>query len=96
MGRAPMAGVLHGLESVRLDGPWVTLPRAANGRRPHVTRRTLPPERITIARPLDDLRWEPAYDARRETAVAATGWLCGRLTRTEVDRKSTRLNSQSQ
>jgi very-short-patch-repair endonuclease len=30
---------------------------------------------------------QPVYDARRETAVvAATGWLCGRFTWTEVTR----------
>ena len=29
---------------------------------------------------------QPVYDARRETAVvAATGWLCGRFTWTEVN-----------
>jgi very-short-patch-repair endonuclease len=35
-------------------------------------------------------RGQPLYDARRETAiVAATGWLCGRFTWTEVTRHPT-------
>ena len=185
-----LAGVLHGLDSVGLDGTWVTLPRSASGRRQRVSRRRLPPERIVtvaglrctdglqtmvdLAGSLHDLVWEralesalrkrltsiealrgrgnqrvlrlrppaakpteslletlfvqlartvpglaapvrqlpignarvdlawpelglfveldgqhhlgqPVYDARRETAVvAATGWLCGRFTWTEV------------
>lgn len=192
-----LAGVLYGLDSVRLDGTWVTVGRNSNGRRERVSRRDLPPERIaTVAglrctdgfqtlldlvpwlsdpvweqalesalrkrltsvpelagalalraqRVLDrrpagappteslletlmaqlartvpglpepvrqlwieaararlDLAWpalglfveldgehhqdQPVYDARRETAiVAATGWLCGRFTWTEVAR----------
>lgn len=32
-----LAGVLHGLDAVDLDGTWVTLPRTSNGRRPRVT-----------------------------------------------------------
>ena len=184
-----LAGVLHGLDAVTLDGPWLTLSRTANGRRPRVSRRDLPRDRIVtvagvpctdglqtlvdLAVSLDDLMWEqalesalrrrlvtvdglrgvkhpvlarrpagappteslletlfvqlarpivphpvrqlwieaaharvdlawpelglfveldgqhhlgqPVYDARRETAVvAATGWLCGRFTWTEV------------
>ena len=74
-----LAGVLHGLDSVDLDGTWVTLNRTANGRRPHVSRRTLAPERIVtvaglpctdgtqtmidLAVSLDDLRWEQALES---------------------------------
>lgn len=185
-----LAGVLHGLDSVGLDGTWVTVPRNSNGRRPRISRRALPPSCIVsvcglrcthgqrtladLATSLSDAVWEqalesalrkglasmeavtgnrrvlalrpagappteslletlmvqlirtvpalpepvrqlwieaagarldlawprlglfieldgqhhkdqPVYDARRETAVvAATGWLCGRFTWTEV------------
>ena len=185
-----LAGVLYGLDSVNLDGLWVTVPPTGNGRRPHVCRRTLPADcvvrvcglpcthgqrtladlaasvsdavweqalesalrrrlvsidavkgnrRVLERRPAGappteslletlmvqlirtvaglpepvrqlwieaagarlDLAWpqlglfieldgqhhkdQPVYDARRETAVvAATGWLCGRFTWTEV------------
>ena len=183
-----LAAVLHGLDSVGLDGTWLTLAPTGNGRRPHARRRRLSPERVVtvaglpctdglqtmvdlassldgvvweqalesalrkrltsiealdgrgnqrvlklrpdgappteslletlsvqLARPLlphpvrqlrvgnarVDLAWpelglfveldgqhhlgQPLYDARRETAVvAATGWLCGRFTWTEV------------
>jgi len=45
-----LAGVLHGLDSVRLDGIWATVPRAANGRRERVSRRDLTPARVvTVA-----------------------------------------------
>ena len=188
-----LAGVLHGLDSVTLEGTWLTLPPTGNGRRAHACRRKLAPERVVtvaglpctdglqtmvdLAQSLDDLTWEqalesalrkrlttvdelagtkrrvldlrpagapptdslletlfvqlartlpgladpvrqlwieeaharldlawpdlglfveldgqhhlgqPVYDARRETAVvAATGWLCGRFTWTEVVR----------
>ncbi|HET7719021.1 MAG TPA: DUF559 domain-containing protein [Acidimicrobiales bacterium] len=185
-----LAGVLHGLDSVHLDGLWVTVPPTGNGRRPHVCRRALPADCVVrvcglpcthgprtladLAASLSDAVWEqalesalrrrlasieavtgnrrvlqrrpagappteslletltvqlirnvpglpeplrqlwieaagarldlawpqlglfieldgqhhkdqPVYDARRETAVvAATGWLCGRFTWTEV------------
>ena len=185
-----LAGVLHGLDSVHLDGLWVTVPPTGNGRRPHVCRRALPADSVVrvcglpcthgprtladLAASLSDAVWEqalesalrrrlasieavtgnrrvlqrrpagappteslletltvqlirnvpglpeplrqlwieaagarldlawpqlglfieldgqhhkdqPVYDARRETAVvAATGWLCGRFTWTEV------------
>jgi hypothetical protein len=185
-----LAGVLHGLDSISLDGTWVTVPRNSNGRRPRVSRRELSAEcvmtvwglpcthgqrtladlatslsdavweqalesalrkrlvliervtgnrRVLARRPAGappteslletlmvqlvrtvpglpepvrqlwveatrarlDLAWpllglfieldgqhhkgQPVYDARRETAVvAATGWLCGRFTWTEV------------
>lgn len=185
-----LAGVLQGLDSIDLDGTWVTVPRNSNGRRPRVSRRALPAgcvvrvsglpcthgqrtlhdlaaslsdnvweqalesalrkrlasievvtgnPRVLQRRPAGappteslletlmvqlirtvpglpepvrqlwidaagarlDLAWpnlglfieldgqhhkdQPVYDARRETAVvAATGWLCGRFTWTEV------------
>jgi very-short-patch-repair endonuclease len=185
-----LAGVLHGLDSVTLDGLWVTLPPIGNGRRPHACRRALPSDCVVrvcglpcthgqrtladLVASLSDAVWEqalesalrkrlvsieavtgnrqvlgrrpagappteslletlmvqlirtvaglpepvrqlwidaagarldlawpelglfieldgqhhkgqPVYDARRETAVvAATGWLCGRFTWTEV------------
>ena len=184
-----LAGVLHGLDSVTLDGLWVTVPPSGNGRRPHVCRRTVPAECVVsvlrlpctngprtladLASSLSDAVWEqalesalrkrvasieavtgnprvlalrpagappteslletlmvqlirtvpglpaparqlwieaaharldlawpelglfieldgqhhkdqPVYDARRETAVVATGWLCGRFTWAEV------------
>ena len=185
-----LAGVLYGLDSIDLNGTWVTVPRNSNGRRPRVSRRALPAEcvvkvcglpcthgsrtladlapslsddvweqalesalrkrlasidavtgnrRVLGRRPAGappteslletlmvqlirtvpglpepvrqlwidaararlDLAWpqlglfieldgqhhkdQPVYDARRETAVvAATGWLCGRFTWTEV------------
>src|SRR5215213_2349789 len=45
-----LAGVLHRLDSVSLNGQWVTVGRTANGRRPHVSRRDLPAARIvTVA-----------------------------------------------
>ena len=184
-----LAAVLHGLDSVGLNGRWVTVPPTANGRRPHVCRRTLPAEcigsvcglrctdgtrtlldlsglpdtvweqalesalrkrltsleavrgnprvlerrpagappteslletlmvqlarsvpglpdpvrQLQVGRARLDLAWprlglfveldgqhhkdQPVYDATRETAVvAATGWLCGRFTWTEVVR----------
>lgn len=188
-----LAGVLHGLDSVGLDGIWVTVSLTKNGRRARVSRRNLAPERVIevaglpctdgtqtmidlaaslaplvweqalesalrkrlttfeavealspvtraagtppteslletlmvqLARtvpglpdpvrqlPVDaaharvDLAWpdlglfveldgqhhlgQPVYDARRATAVvAATGWLCGRFTWTEVVRLPT-------
>ena len=74
-----LAGVLHGLDSVGLDGTWVTVPIRANGRRERVSRPDLPLERIVtvaglrctdgrqtmrdLASSLDDLRWEQALPA---------------------------------
>ena len=74
-----LAAVLHGLDSVRLDGIWVTLPRTANGRRTHVSRRTLPAERVVsvaglrctdglqtmidLVPSLSDLVWEQAMES---------------------------------
>lgn len=74
-----LAGVLHRLDSVELDGPWVTLRPTANGRRARVVRRSLPLERVVtvagipctdgmqtmvdLALSLDDLRWEQALES---------------------------------
>ena len=45
-----LAAVLHDLDSVRLDGVWVTVPRTASGGRKGVSRRDLPPDRVvTVA-----------------------------------------------
>jgi hypothetical protein len=85
-----LAGVLLGLDSVPLDGTWVTVDRASNGRRQRVSRRDLAPERITIvaglqctdgfqtlidlAPWLSDDEWEQALESalrKRLTSVAA-------------------------
>jgi very-short-patch-repair endonuclease len=85
-----LAGVLHGLDAVNLDGTWVTVGRSANGRRDRVSRRDLPPERVIavgglrctdglqtmldLARPLSDLLWEQALESALRkglTSVAA-------------------------
>ena len=74
-----LAGVLHGLDSVDLNGTWLTLPPTGNGRRPHVRRAIVPPERIVtvaglpctdglqtmidLAFSLDDLVWEQALES---------------------------------
>jgi very-short-patch-repair endonuclease len=74
-----LAGVLHGLDAVTLDGTWVTLSRTANGRRERVSRRDVPLERVVtvaghrctdgtqtlvdLAASLDDLRWEQALES---------------------------------
>jgi len=42
-----LAGVLYGLDSVTLDGTWMTLSPTANGGRPRSCRRRLAPERTT-------------------------------------------------
>jgi hypothetical protein len=87
-----LAAVLHGLDSVRLDGIWVTQPPGASGRRARVVRRKLPLERITtvaglrctdgtqtmrdLAASLDDLRWEQALESalrKRLTTVNEVG-----------------------
>ncbi|MDP1804991.1 MAG: hypothetical protein Q8K72_07490, partial [Acidimicrobiales bacterium] len=39
-----LAGVLYRLDSVDLDGTWVTVPRNSNGRRQRVSRRALAAE----------------------------------------------------
>ncbi len=74
-----LAGVLHGLDSVGLDGPWVTVPASASGRRERVFRRNLAPDRIAtiaglrctdglqtmidLAPSLSDLVWEQALES---------------------------------
>jgi very-short-patch-repair endonuclease len=74
-----LAGVLHGLDNVRLDATWVTVPRTANGRRERVSRRDLRPERIMqvaglpctdgvqtlldLAPSLSDRHWEQALES---------------------------------
>lgn len=84
------AGVLHGLDSVRLDGTWVTIPPTASGRRPRVSRRDLPADRIVTVAGLkctdgmqtlldlvpwlSDAEWEQALESalrKRLTSVAA-------------------------
>jgi very-short-patch-repair endonuclease len=85
-----LAGVLYGLDSVSVDGTWVTLARNASGRRPRVSRRDLPPERIVtvaglrctdgmqtlldLVPPLSDAEWEQALESalrKRLTVVTA-------------------------
>ena len=74
-----LAGVLHGLDSVRLDGRWMTLPPTASGGRPKACRRNLAPERIgcvaglactdglqtvaDLASSLSDAVWEHALES---------------------------------
>ena len=74
-----LAGVLHGLDSVRLDGLWITLPPAASGGRPRTCRRRLPAECIVtvaglrctdgtrtlldLASSLSDAVWEQAFES---------------------------------
>jgi very-short-patch-repair endonuclease len=85
-----LAAVLHDLDSVRLDGVWVSVPRTASGRRKGVSRRDLPPDRVVtvaglrctdgrqtlvdLAPWLSDLVWEQALESalrKRLTSVAA-------------------------
>jgi len=82
-----LAGVLHGFDSVTLDGPWVTVPPACSGRRPGVLRRELLPCRIVtveglrctdgvqtvvdLAGTLADLVWEQSLEsALRKGAIS--------------------------
>ena len=74
-----LAGVLHGLDSVRLDGLWITLPPTASGGRARACRRQLPPECVIrvgglpctdgartlsdLASSLSDLVWEQALES---------------------------------
>jgi len=83
-----LAGVLHALDSVRLDGIWMTLPLNATSRRPRSCRRNLAPERIgcvaglactdglqtvaDLASSLSDAVWEHALESalrKRLTSV---------------------------
>jgi very-short-patch-repair endonuclease len=85
-----LAGLLHDLDSVRLEGLWVTVPRTASGRRKGVSRRDLAPDRVVtvaglpctdarqtlvdLAPWLSDLVWEQALESalrKRLTSVAA-------------------------
>lgn len=88
-----LAGVLHGLDSVTLDGTWVTVPPTGNGRRHHVCRRQLPGDCVVtvhglpcthgqrtladLATSLDEQVWEQALESalrKRLTSIdAATG-----------------------
>ncbi|HEX2048478.1 MAG TPA: DUF559 domain-containing protein [Acidimicrobiales bacterium] len=86
-----LAGVLHGLDSVTLDGTWLTLPPSGNGRRAHARRRKLPRERIVtvaglrctdglqtmvdLAGSLDDLTWEQALESALRKRLVAVGEL---------------------
>ena len=88
-----LAGVLHGLDSVRLDGPWVTVPRTANGRRPRVSRRALPAGCVVtvaglpctdgtrtladLARSLSDAGWEQALESALRMRLASIGAVTG-------------------
>lgn len=74
-----LAGVLYGLDSVDLNGLWVTVPPTGNGRRPHVCRRALPAECVVrvwglpctdgmrtladLAGSLSDAVWEQALES---------------------------------
>ena len=85
-----LAGVLHGLDSVWLDGNWVTVPPSASGRRQGVCRRSLQPDRVVtvlghnctdgfqtlvdLVPSLSDLVWEQALESafrKKLTSVAA-------------------------
>jgi hypothetical protein len=88
-----LAGVLHGLDSVRLDGLWITLPTTASGARPRTCRRRLPAECVVqvrglpctdgtrtladLASSLSDAVWEQALESalrkRLTTIEGATG-----------------------
>ena len=74
-----LAGVLHGLDGVELDGPDFTVPPGSSNVRPGVRRRHLADERITLvggirctsglqtlvglAAQLDDRHWEQALES---------------------------------
>ncbi len=84
-----LAGVLHGLDSVGLDGPWVTVPASASGRRERVFRRNLRPERVVtvaglrctdgfqtmidLAPSLSDLVWEQALESALRKGLTSVG-----------------------
>lgn len=88
-----LAGVLHGLDSVGLDGPWVTVSRTSNGRRPRVSRRALPAECIVrvcglpctdgrrtlsdLATSLSDLAWEQALESALRKRLVSTDVVTG-------------------
>jgi very-short-patch-repair endonuclease len=93
-----LAGVLHGLDGVELQGPDITLPPGRNGRRAGVRRRPVDPQRIVcvegirctdglqtmidLASSLDDLGWEQALESalrRRLLSVADLETRPGRI-----------------
>lgn len=101
-----LAGVLYGLDSVGLDGTWVTLARNASGRRPRVSRRDLPPERIVTVAGLkctdgmqtlvdlvpwlSDAEWEQALESalrKRLTVVTALAAVRALRVRRVLDRR---------
>jgi len=90
--RGNLAGVLHGLDGVSLDGR-PTRDRPAGGIvsvAGHACADGLQ-TMLDLAATLDDDTWEhhkgqPVHDARRESAVVATTGWCGRFTWTEVTR----------
>jgi len=101
-----LAGVLHGLDSIPIDGTWVTVERVANGRRPRVSRRDLPDERVTTVAGLrctdglqtlvdlapwfSDDGWEQALESalrRRLTSVAELADLHTLRVRRVLDRR---------
>jgi hypothetical protein len=88
-----LAGVLHELDSVQLSRrhPFLTLPKGMATRRPRVTHRCLPVERVTevtrirctdglqtlvdLAAVLDDLRWEQALESGLRKSLLTVGGL---------------------
>jgi len=82
-----LAGVLHGLDAVGLDGIWATVPRSANGRRERLCRRDLLPERVVavaglpctdglqtlldLAPRLSDSVWEQALESALRKRLAS-------------------------
>jgi very-short-patch-repair endonuclease len=88
-----LAGVLYGLDSVSLDGTWVTVPPTGNGRRPHVCRRALPEGCIVtvsglsctdgkrtladLAASLNDAAWEQALESVLRKRLALIGEVSG-------------------
>lgn len=88
-----LAGVLHGLDSVDLDGTWVTVPRSSNGRRPRVSRRKLPAACVVrvcglpcthgqrtlhdLAASLSDAVWEQALESALRKRLASIEAVAG-------------------
>ena len=82
-----LAAVLLGLDAVRLDGTWITLPPTANGRRERVSRRDLVPERVVsvaglpctdgfqtlldLVPSLSDVVWEQALESALRKGLAS-------------------------
>jgi hypothetical protein len=88
-----LAGVLYALDSVGLDGPWVTVPRNSNGRRPRVSRRALPASCVVrvwglpcthgqrtladLAASLSDAVWEQALESVLRKRLASIDAVTG-------------------